>query len=225
MHTTKLFKPDDFVLLRGGLPVGMQEVVLNFTTLDRLGIVMRGPADGVGASGFILACVTAFYDLYHATGEPFFTYPDYFTLQATEHLALYSSLDIWPNYKSIQVQPDPDQILQTLNDRGVNVLLVPEGPAREHAFDRVALSSAQRRIRACYVYGRDGKVSAPDLCIRRQAGPVEPYLRKVFDSIKNEALRGELVSEWERGRGDSGEVEETYRRVGLDEALAYLSFG
>ncbi|MSS73286.1 MAG: hypothetical protein EXS64_17620 [Candidatus Latescibacteria bacterium] len=224
MHTTKLFKPDDFAFIRDGLPVGMPEVIPDFTVLDRLGIVMRGPADGVGASGFILACVTAFYDLYLATGEPFFTYPDYFTLQATEHPAYYSSLDIWPNHKSIQVQPDPEQILQTLNDRGVNLLLVPEGPVREHTFDRVALSSARRRIRACYVYGCGGKVSAPDFCIRRQAGPLEPYIRKVFDSIQDEGLRGELLSGWEKVGGDAEEIEESYRSVGLDEALALLAF-
>lgn len=224
MHTTKLLKSSDFVFSRDGHATPMSDVIPGFTVLDRLGVVMRGPADGVGVCGFILACVTAFYDLYRAAGESFYTYPDYFTLQATPHPAHYSSLDIWPDHKDVQVQPDPEQILQAVNDRGVNLLLVPEGPVREHAFDRVALSSARRRIRACYVYGRDGRVSDPDFGIRRPGAPLEPYIRRIFDSVKDDDLRRELLSGWEKGRGDSEGVKEAYRSVGLEEALAYLSF-
>jgi hypothetical protein len=223
MHTTQLLSSDDFAFIQDGQPVPMSDLVPGLTVLDRLGVVMRGPADGVGASNLLLACVTAFYDLHRAAGEPFFAYPDYFTFQATPHPARYSSLDIWPPHKNVQVPPDPEQVLHAVNDRGVTLLLVPEGPAAERPLEKSSLSSARRRIRACYVYSPDGRVRAPDFSVRRPAGVVEPYIRKVFESIQDGEMRQKLLTGWEK-RQEADGAEETYRRVSLEEALAFLSF-
>ena len=222
MHTSSQLKSDDFVFIRDGQPVPMSDLVPGLTVLDRLGVVMRGPADGVGAGSLLLACVTAFYDLHRAAGEPFFAYPDYFTFQATPHPARYSSLDIWPHHKNVQVPNDPEQVLQAVNDRGVNILLVPEGPAASPEFERSALASARRRVRACYVYSPGGRVRDPGFRVQRPPGVTEPYMRKVFESIQDEGVRQELLRGWEK-RQETGGSEETYRRVDLEEALPFLS--
>lgn len=221
MHTTKLLRSADFVFYRDGQPVPMADLVPDLTVLDRLGIVMRGPADGAGAGNLILACVTAFYDLCRAAGGPFFAYPDYFTFQATAHPALYSSLDIWPHHKNVRVPDDPEQVLQAVNDRGINVLLVPEGPVTDPSFERASLSSARRRVRLCFVYGPDGSVRNPDFRVRRPAGVVEPCIRKIFESIQDGGMHQELLAGWEK-RQEAGGAEESYRRVSLDEALTLL---
>src|SRR5579872_2321230 len=81
MHTSKILRSAHFrVRDDAGTPVVL---TAGLRAEDRLGIVSPCYDDAImGASGTILAFVTAFYDLQRAraaeTGQPFFVYPDYF---------------------------------------------------------------------------------------------------------------------------------------------------
>lgn len=222
MHTSEVLTSDDFVFSRDGAPLSLTEVIPDLTTLDRVGVVTRQPTDGAGASNLILACVTAFYDLYRATGEDFFTYPDYFTFQPGKPIANYGSLDIWPPHKNVPVSGDPEQMLQAINDRGITILLVPDGPHNGYAFDRISLSSAQRRIRHCFLYAADGRLQRTDFTIRRPRQPTLKYQHSIFASLADEAVREPLLKAWEQAQNDPDQIEEGYRSITLEEALALL---
>ena len=81
MHTSTILRSDDFrVTDDHGTPIALTG---GLRSDDRLGIISPRYEDALlGASGVILAFVTAFYDIQRArqaeTGQPFFIYPDYY---------------------------------------------------------------------------------------------------------------------------------------------------
>ena len=64
---------------------------------------MRHPFGAVGASTFLLAAITAFYDRERAHGGDFFIYPDYFLFHVGGPLGDHSMLDVWPSHKEVVV--------------------------------------------------------------------------------------------------------------------------
>ena len=215
MHSSQL-GDSDFEILVSGQPVALAEYFRGFTNTKRLGVLAPNRLEGVGAVSLIMAHVTAFYNTYRATGEDFFAYPDNFTFQSREPKAAYGMFDIWPEHKDVLVGADAVERLNAITDRGVNILLVPDGPPTPHEYQRQQLASAERLIETCYAYSATGAVADPDLVIRCPADPLAAWCKSVCDSVPD----GEREEDWQ---GQGPVLEQSFRRISRQDALARLA--
>ena len=215
MHSSKL-GDSDFEMIARGHPVALAEYFRGFTNTKRLGLLAPNGLEGVGAVNLVMAHVTAFYNTYRATGEDFFAYPDYFTFQSRTPKAAYGMFDIWPEHKDVLVGTDAAERLNAITDRGVNILLVPDGPPTPREYQRQQLASAERLIETCYAYSATGAVADSDLVIRGPVDPLAAWCQSVCDS----------VPDGERGEGWHGQgpvLEQSFRRISRQDALARLA--
>lgn len=206
-----------------GRPAGIEDVFEGFGEHDRVGLVMRRPCGAVGASALLTAAITAFYDVQRSRSEHFLVYPDYFLFHVGGPLGDHGRLDIWPRRKEVVVEDDPERILEAIDDRGITRLLVEDGTPGGGSLAEEPVASARSRIRSCLAYSPAGR--ARDADVRVASNPVsEGYVETVLLERSREidpdvrrailAARGELV--------EGGAPVESYRRIGLDEALALL---
>jgi hypothetical protein len=231
-----------FQIAIGGRRSSLGDLFPGLDDRDRLGIVVRHPCGAVGASGVIMAAVTAFYDRQRARGGDFFVYPDYYVFHVGALHGDHSMLDIWPSHKEVLVADTAEEILRAINDRGVTRLLVPDGEPVAPALEPETLASARARIRSCLVYSPSGRARHADVRVVANA-VTERYVGAVLDpdglltTLDQEsryakavaARRGEVPAETRallrasrRDLLEHGAPVETYRRVALDEALALL---
>lgn len=247
MHSSRELRSSSFEITVAGRDVRLVELLDGFGEQDRLGVVIRQPCGGVGASALITATITAFYDLHRARGPDFFVYPDYFLFHVGRPHGDHARLDIWPSRKEIVVPEDPQQILESINDRAITRLVVEEGEPGEPAFEPEALASASARIATCLAYSATGRVRDADVRIRSNPvsegyvdGVLEPEGRLAElhasdgdDRARADAIAARMgeVAQEERARIKRARKElvedevpvETYRRIGLDEALGLLA--
>ena len=215
MHSSTL-GDGDFEMIASGHSVALAEYFSGFTNTKRLGLLAPNGLEGVGAVSLIMAHVTAFYNTYRATGEDFFAYPDNFTFQSREPKAAYGMFDIWPEHKDVLVGPDAVERLNAITDRGVNILIVPDGPPTPSEYQRQQLASAERLIETCYAYSATGAVADPDVVIRCPADPLADWCKSVCDSVPD----GEGGKDWQ---GQGPVLEQSFRRISRQEALARLA--
>lgn len=244
MHTSKELRSDSFAIELDGRPAGIEDVFPGFDAHDRLGIVVREPFGAVGASGLLLAAVTAFYDAQRARAEEFFIYPDYFLFHVDRALGDHSMLDVWPSHKEVVVPDDAEAILRAVNDRAITRLLVPDGEPGRAQLAAETSASARSRIVNVLRYSSTGRV--PDGDVRVAGNDVtESYVRAVLDpdglvetigdaadpyaaAVARRAnevapdVRARLRASRE-GLREQGRAVETYRTLTLDQALAALS--
>lgn len=223
MHTTHELTSTSFSVEVDGRPASIDDVFEGFDERDRLGVVVRRPCGGTGASTLILAAVTAFYDEQRRRGDDFWIYPDYFLFQVGGGLGDHNMLEIWPSHKELEVPDDAEQLLRAINDRGVTRLLVPDDEPGAPTFERESLASARSRIVSALTYSPTGRVREPDV---RVAGG--PATESNVDAILEQsgAVPGaerRSIAAARRALVEDGRPVETYRRIGLDEALARLA--
>ena len=221
MHSSTL-RGTDFEMIVEGRAQTHADYFRGFTRTKRLGIAAPNRIDGAGAGNLVLAYVTAFYDDYRAESEKFYAYPDFFSFQQTTPLANYGSFDFWPDHKNVHVERDAAQVLQAITDRGVNVLVVPDGEPREHEFHDVALASVQRNIERCYIYCFEGRVTDADITIRCARSPLGDWTENLFDTLEDDPQVQQYRRAWLDQNNANDHLEQSYRRVTLDEALARL---
>lgn len=244
MHSSRELRSSSFEIEVGGVPTPLEELFEAFSEQDRLGVVLTQPCGAVGASALITATITAFYDIQRARGPDFFVYPDYYLFHVGRPLGDHGRLDVWPRHKEVVVPSGADRVLEAVNDRAVTRLVVEDGAAGEPPSDPGALASARARIKTCLAYSPSGRVEDAD--VRISGNPVtEGYVEGILDP---EARIARLRAEGNDERADAiaaraGEVDrdsrqrvlagrrelaedgvpvETYRRIGLDEALGRL---
>ncbi|MFB6220904.1 MAG: hypothetical protein ABEH90_05635 [Halolamina sp.] len=215
MHTARELTNDAFDYYRDGEPVPRSAALPSITISDRLGVVMAEPSDGMGAGNFILACVTAFYDRLREQTDEFYEYPDYYTFQADVDVVDYLEFDIWPAHKQVPVPRDPEPILQAINDRAVNILLVPTGTVTDPDLADVTLNSTRRRIDACYLYGPTGDVRDPDVVIDVSHDPAARWYRETDNAIDGQPA-------FQLPADDETRIRQSFRRIHLEEALEHL---
>jgi hypothetical protein len=229
-----------------GRAARLEDVFEGFGEHDRLGLVMRRPCGAVGASALIAAAITAFYDIQRSRGPDFFIYPDYYLFHVGGPLGDHARLDVWPSRKEVVVEDDPARILEAIDDRAISRLLVEDGPRGDAELDAEAVASARARVSSCLAYSASGRVNEGDVRITSNE-VAEGYVTAVLDpEARMERLRsegeagaaraeaigvraGEVPAEVRReimsaraGLIEDGLPVETYRRIGLDEALALL---
>jgi hypothetical protein len=212
----------------------VEDLFPGFTEDDRLGVVVRRDYGAVGASTLILSAVTAFYDRQRATGEDFFIYAEYFMLHVAKLRGDHNMLDIFRANKEFVVADDPEEILRAINDRAITRLIVEEG---------VPSQPAKRRLRSAIAYSASGRVESPDVVI---AGSelTESFVGSVLEPVglvnqleavghpETENLRkrlgevptehGARVRQARLALLEDARPVETFRRIGIDEALGLL---
>ena len=210
MHSSQELRSSSFEIALAGRRARLEDLFAGFSEHDRLGVVMSEPCGAVGAS----ALITAFYDIQRARGPGFFIYPDYFLFHVGRPLGNHGKLDVWPRRREVVVGEEPEAILEAIDDRAITRLVVEEGEAGEPDFEREAVASAHARIATCLAYSPSGRVADGD--VRIASNPVsESYVKAILEAESQvEISRRALV--------EDGVPVETYRRVGLDEALTLL---
>ena len=245
MHSSRELTSSSFEIEVGGVAAPLGELFEGFGEQDRLGVVLTRPCGAVGASALITATITAFYDIQRARGPDFFIYPDYYLFHLGRPLGDHGRFDVGPRHKEVVVPAEADRLLEAVNDRGVTRLVVEDGAAGEPPSDPGALASARARVETCLAYSPSGRVEDADV---RIAGTqvTEGYVEAILDP---EARMARLRAQGEEKRADAiavraGEVDrdsrqrvlagrrdlaedgvpvETYRRIGLEEALERLT--
>jgi hypothetical protein len=216
MHSSQELRSSSFEITVDDREVPLADLFEGFGEQDRLGVVVRRPCGGVGASALITATITAFYDIQRARSADFFVYPDYYLFHVGEPLGDHRRLDIWPSRKEVVVPEDPMRLLEAINDRAITRLVVEDGEPGEPELEPGELASARARIVTCLAYSASGRVRDAD--VRIASNPVsESYVDGVLDrnGHQDELDRKDLV--------EGGVPVETYRRIGLDEALRLLA--
>ncbi len=220
MHGAKL-RDTDFEISVNGISLPLANYFSDYANTKRLGVVAPNRFEGVGATNLIMAHVTAFYDCYRAVSEDFFAYPDYFSFQTIEPLARYTMFDIWPDHKNVLIGDNHQARLSAITDRAINILLVPEGPAKDREYDEIQLAATERLIDICYIYSANGSVQDPDVVIRCKKDPLAEWAQAVFDSVDEDQSQA-AAAEWKATHSNSETLEQTYRRISPQEALLLI---
>ena len=223
MHSSKELRSSSFGVRLAGAPASLADVLPGFEAADRVGVVARRPCAVVGASALLLAAITAFYDVQREGGEEFFIYPDYFVFHVGRRVGRHNRLDIWPPHKEVVVVDEPEELLRAINDRGVTRLLVEDGAPGEGGFARETLASARARVRTAIAYGATGRVRDPDVTIASNS-VAEGYVEGVLaQSDEVPAPEREHIGAARANLRDGDRPVETYRRIGVDEAIGLLA--
>ena len=151
MHTINTLSYVDFDSQVESQGASLEDIFFGFNKNDRIGVVVRQPGGGMGASVLLLSALTRFYDFHRSllSDEPgkLRIYPKFFVFHVGQcsHMN-HSWMDIWPPHKEVLVEDDPEQILEAINDRCITRLLVEDMEPVSPTFLRETLSSAQFRI-------------------------------------------------------------------------------
>ena len=219
MHSASELTSDSFTITIDGRPAELADVLPGFHASDRLGVVVRSPCGGVGASGLILAAVTGFYEHQRARSDDFFIYPDYFVFHVGTRHGDHGMFDVWPDHKEVTVPDDGEALLQAINDRGITRLVVEDGAAAPAELNRYTRESAESRIVSALAYAPHGDVRGGDIEIRGNA-VTKSYVDDVLEA--STMVPAELREEV-RATRSADPPTETYRRVTLERAFELLA--
>lgn len=226
MHTTKVLNSLDFIIKINGKDGVLEDILPDFNKNDRLGIVVRRPGGGIGASGLLMAAITRFYDFYRPLlgNEPdkLRIYPDFYIFHVGQRHLNFYWLDIWPTHKEVILEDEPELILEAINDRGITRLLVENTKPSNKSFLRETISSAESRIVSAFAYSPGGRVDNGDVSIK-SCSEVEGYVHSTLELSEEitEDMRNWLRLEREALVSD-GRVTETYLRIKPSEAILML---
>jgi len=220
MHSSSL-RGTDFDIAWSGEAVSHAEFFSSVRDTDRLGIVIPHRLEAIGAITLIMAYVTAFYDRYRERRAEFFAYPDFFTFQRESPCADYAMFDIWPQHKNVHVETDAQHTVEALADRGVTILLVPDGDAGETEIAPVEMESARRNVGRCFAYSATGTTAAADLTVECESDLLRDYALAVVDSLPADDASQELRAQWQQ-RMAVDRLRQTFRELPLDDALRRL---
>jgi hypothetical protein len=223
VHSSRELSPASFAITLDGAPATVTELLPGFAAADRMGVVVRRPCGGMGASALLLAAVTAFYEIQRAASEDFVVYPDYFVFHVGQALGDHRMFDVWPSHKEVVVPDDPEEALRAINDRAITRLVVEDGMPGEGAFAPETLASARSRIVTALAYTANGRVREGDVTIAGN-DVTEAYVARALEQSGDvSAGERDRIAAARRKLLEDGRPVETYRRVGLDEALGLLA--
>ena len=134
MHSSYALSSDDFAVERDGEAGSLSDLWPGgYQPGDRLGVVLNQPMDPCGCSNLICGTNTLFYDVLRDTKGTggFFRYADTYLIGVGCEPGDFNQLDVWPMHKFVGVlQPTAEAVLETINDRRITLLVLPEsGPA------------------------------------------------------------------------------------------------
>lgn len=209
MHSSVL-RSHDFDVSIDGAAKTHADVFADIAMTSRLGVVCPHPLDAFGAATLIMACVTAFYDRYRATGEEFFAYPDFFSFQLdVERPVDFGQLDLWPTHKNVAVERGG--LTDAITERGVDVLVLPSTGLHATDLSPVQSASLQRTLKDAWLYAGNGACAPADTRIQVTAQPLTSWMEKIST--------GGIVG---RATTDGDHLQQTFQRISTDDAIARL---
>jgi hypothetical protein len=225
MHTREDLSTADFALTIEGRPATFAELVPGVTPTSRIAIVAHTPAGAFGAAVTLLGLVTYWYGERARAGEDFFEYPDYFYLRVGGGgRADLGQLEIWPAHKQLVVAPRTQQLLEVIEDRAINYLLIEDRAPDRAAVLRETRNALPRHLRGALVYDASGVAARADVAVEGSAA-AERHVGLAIDSS------AELPPAFRRSarqhRDDitlDGHVTERLRRASLEEAVDLLCY-
>ncbi|WP_158738279.1 hypothetical protein [Alteribacillus sp. YIM 98480] len=229
MHTIDTLNYDDFEFIIENHHVSLEDIFPGFNEKDRVGVVVRQAGGGLGASALLMAALTRFYDFYRPQlgDEPgkLRIYPEFFVFHVEKRHMNHTWMDVWPPHKEVIVQEDdPEQILETINDRGITRLLVENmTPTVSPTFLRETVSSAESRIISTVAYSPTGRVNQGDIRINSCPAAEDNVLASIKRSEELSSEEKEKISQSRQHLYVDGCISETYRRINLSETLRMLS--
>lgn len=194
MHTALQLCAEDFGIEIDGAPGNLASLFPDWQPHDRFGIVVHEPYGAIGASYLIQASIVAFYDVrpQRRTGrgpgivEPndVAIYPEIYVFHVGGRHGDYSMFDFWPARKEVFVEADPREVLDTINDRAITRLAVPDGPSMTVAHEYKEPAAARDRIESVFVYSATGRVELPSITIYGLRPEVEANPHDILDPEK-----------------------------------------
>lgn len=179
-------------------------------------------------------------------------YPEIYVLHVGGRHGDHSTMDIWPPNREFEVDDDPTAIARAVNDRALTRLAVPDGPRASVSLDWETRGTLRETVQQAFAYAEDGAVAHADVSIVGTDPAVEenpratldmeatiarwaphradPSVRRFLDSAEprlgevSSDVRRSLRASRERALHD-GTPRETYRRIGLQEALDLVGGG
>ncbi len=220
MHSSSL-RSHDFHLKWQGCDICHETFFGDFTRTHRLGIFAPNGCEGAGTIALVMAYITAFYNCYRSESETFFAYPDFFTFQHKDPAANYSMFDIWPKHKNVQVSNNANETAAAMTDRGINILLVPDRPPQETAFEKVQIEANRRNIKRCFLYSETGQIQHSNLEMTCKAQPLSDWALAMLNSVpKNEEIQ-QQVAQW-TAQSKREMLHQSFCEIPLEEALHRL---
>ena len=130
MHSSYALSTDDFAVERDGQAGSLSDLWPGgYQPGDRLGVVLNQPMDPCGCSNLICGTNTLFYEVLRETKGTggFFRYADTYLIGVGCEPGDFNQLDVWPMHKFVGVlQPTAEAVLETINDRRITLLVLPE---------------------------------------------------------------------------------------------------
>ena len=135
MHTSKQISLNDFLIVdeKKGVEIDFDSFCPDYYSRDRIAIVNPFCNQGLlGGSRTIFAFTAAFYESLRSKQEPFFNYPQHFTLFIggenpipAEDCKPWTMLDVWPDSQWLHCANNVNSIIQTLFKLQVNRIIWP----------------------------------------------------------------------------------------------------
>ena len=241
MHTAKTLHDDSFAISIDGRSSDVLDLFPAFDEADRIGVVVSAPHGALGASLLYLAAVHVFYELQRAKSEDFWIYPDFYLFHVGARFGHHGSLDVWPDHKEVEVAPEPDRILEAINDRAITRLVVPDQPSGRPPSSPEARASFSSRLRSAFAYSPAGSLTDADIAISgnevtegwvRDALDPEDLIERLGPGAEANSVRSHmdevtpetraLIAESRQALVRQGRPRETYRRLSGDDALTRL---
>ncbi|MEM8863153.1 MAG: hypothetical protein AAGD96_33000 [Chloroflexota bacterium] len=219
MHSSDL-RSTDFKISYNSNLVEHADFFSNVTKATRVGVYAPNGTDGVGATALIMAYVTAFYNVYRKQGVDFFAYPSYYTFQHVRPLASYTMLDIWPRHKDVWVESNPVDLLNAINDRAINILLLPEQEPANPSYEKAQLETTLQTIHKCYQYSANGIVTDPTLEVTVNSRKVVEWTGLIFKDHDDNPI--EQNQAWITQYSHAKYLTQSFRQISVEEALARL---
>jgi hypothetical protein len=228
------------------------EVLPEWNPLDRLGLVIDEPLGGIGASHLIQIAITAYYGVSPRRRGELSVYPEIYAFHVGKGWGTHAAFDFWPARREVMVSDDPRDLLDAINDRGITRLVVPDRPEAPLDYRPKEVDPALDRIVSAFAYHPTGRTSGGDVTIkgtdrRTEINPsrvIRPFQldqptvgAKAFKEtdlayiewvkVRSADVTAEDVALADANRKallNDGLASETYRRIGIDEALKRMAW-
>jgi hypothetical protein len=252
VHTIASLHSDMFSVLLDGTPSSIDGVLPDWTLWDRLGVVIDEPMGGIGASHMIQIAITSYYEASERRRGALEVYPDIYAIHVGKGWGTHSAFDFWPARREVILSDDPRDLLDAINDRGITRLVVPDRPEAALDYRPKEADTAIDRITSAFAYHPSGRADRADVTIsgkdkRTEINPsrvIRPIrLEKTVKTAKAFKETDLAYIEWLKERDNDvtaedvarvelqrkallkdGAATETYRRIGVVEALKRMAW-
>jgi hypothetical protein len=227
--------------------------LLQWSSHDRLGVVMTEPFGALGAMLLIQLAIANYFEVENKGRRQRPNYAEAYLFHVGGRWGDFSSFDFWPARREIFLAADSCVVLASLNSHGITHLLVPDGEPNDIVHHYKEPEAAIDRVKCCFAYSADGRVADGDVelssgnaaALENLQTTLEPerllnVIREPGDAVKmadrqrwQENVRSrlhevpksarQLIDSRARAIIAAGFVAEQYRRVSVEWALQRLT--